>query len=149
MGTSVGGAVFGQIASFIQSRGEAKVANEKRLHDQTLAANGQLKEYYKSLRSPDGDASFSHTVEFVIGLLAVTICTCMVISFIYPETIIYTLNPEEVPKKLSFLWGIISYERTSSKIIEINAGGVGLMLAYPVVFILSAVCTGVVPRKMR
>jgi len=148
LGTSVGGAIFGQIASIIQSSADLKIAREKRQHEKDLAYSGQLVSYYASLgKSSPGTA---HALHSVIWLLALTYCACTLACFLWPSAVVYALDPESVPRKISFLFGLFAYDfGTSRHVIELTTGGVGLMLCYPLVFILSAVCTGIVPKKIR
>lgn len=146
LGTSVGGAVFGQVASFIQGRAEAKIREQQQKHEQDLAFKDQLGDYYKNIGK--NNPEFNHTLGSVIWMLAATYCTCTILCFCFPSVIVYTLDPNEAPRKISFLF-LFHYEWQRTKILELTTGGVGLMLCYPIVFIISSVLTGIVPRRLR
>ena len=150
LGTSAVGAIFGQVASFFSARQEAKIQKEKQDHEKTMALSGNYKEFVQTLQGPDGEgSSYSSTIEWVIWMLAVTVCFCTIWCFLYPDIIILTLNPDEAPRKFNFLFGLFSYERTSNKVISISTGGVGFRLIYAQVFIVSSVVSGVVSKKIR
>jgi len=147
LGTSVGGAVFGQISSFLQSRSEIKLREQQQQHEQNLAFKGAIGDYYANMGK--SNPSFSHSLGNVIVMLAATYCVFTLWCIAYPETIVWTLDPSESPRKINFLFGIASYEWKREKILELTTGGIGLMLCYPIVFILSSVLTGVTSKRLR
>ena len=148
LGTSVGGAIFGQVASFISRRAEMRSQEEQRKHEQTIAASHQLADYMDRLaRQPDNPVR--HKLGYVIWVLATTYCACTLLCFCFPNDIVHTLDPNESPRTVNIFWGLFSWNLAQGKVITITTGGVGLSLCYPIVFILSAVCTGIVPRKIR
>ena len=148
LSTSVGGAVFGQISNFINKRSEFKSEQEQRKHEQAIAIGGQLNEYYKMLGSQK-DNPVKHALGPTIWMLCATYCTCTLLCFVFPNEIVYTLDPGEAARQIDILWGFIIIPLAVGKVIVLTTGGVGYGLCHPIVFILSSVCTGIVARKLR
>jgi hypothetical protein len=147
LGTSVGGAVFGQISSFMQSKSEAKLREQQQIHEQNLAFKGELGGYYEKIGKSNPE--INHTLGHVISMLAFTYCATILIFALCPGHVIYALDPTDEGQSFSFLWGLLDFQWKPKRIMELTTGGVSLMMAYPVVFILSSVLTGIVPRRFR
>ena len=148
LGTSVGGAVFGQITSFIQSRAEAKDKKEQRDHEKFLATGNNVKEYYENMLKAPGTVVLPPTYSRTIFMLTATYCLTTLIFACFPNEIVATLNPNQTERKINFLF-VIGYRWTPENILELTTGGVALMMAYPIIFILSAVLTNTVSKRLH
>jgi hypothetical protein len=76
-------------------------------------------------------------------LLVFTYCACTGICFVFPEVVVWTFNPEDDPKRFSFLWGLVNYEWKPTRIYEVTTGGLGFSLLHPICFQIGSVITGI------
>lgn len=146
MGTSVGGTLLGSLDSIIQNRHDNKLETKKHDHEQRLADKGALSEYYKGINQiqPDGNYTpMAYVIAFVVFMLAVTYCAGT-LSFFYenPTGIMWTKDPADNDRTFGLFWGLIKWDLANNRIMEISRGGVGFLMCYPLVFILSMVVTG-------
>jgi len=139
-GSGVIGSVFGVISDTIASRQERK-------HDEVLleikredARNGITQAHVQSKMEPSG---YTDCVRYIV----ITYCICCILCIIYPSATIWTFNPDDVPKKFSLLFGLISYEWKITSIYTISTGGVGYALLHPLAFQIGTVITGIRPHR--
>ena len=78
-----------------------------------------------------------------VRLIILTYCLCCILCIMFPSVPLETFNPEDTPRKFSFLGGLFSYEWQTTKIYVITTGGVGYSLLHPLAFIIGRVVTGV------
>lgn len=140
MGSGVAGSLFGIISDVIQRRqarkekeAELKIAQEARL-------NGQVYKHLKeNLEKPAFAACFT--------IIVFTYCVCCVLCIAFPEAPIHTFNPDDTPKKINFLWGLVSWENKVNYVYTISSGGVGYALLHPLAFQIGTVITGIKAAK--
>lgn len=132
-GSGALGSVVGMLSDHLQRKHEVELARESRRDGQTAA--------YLS--------GFSTSPAYSLGflLLCFTYCTCALICFVYPDVHLLTFNPDNEPKNVSILWGLLSFSIDSTKIYEITTGGVGYALLHPLAFQIGTVITGISPMK--
>jgi hypothetical protein len=151
LGTSVGGKLFGMAGDFLAERREQRRDELEYEHKKDLAFKGQLKEHYESVskQQPDGTYSpLTWCIAFVIVLFAITYCYATLSCFTdSPEQIIYTKDPSSEANTFSLLFGTISWDISNDRILAMSKAGMGYLLCYPIIFILSMVATGDKPRK--
>lgn len=144
-GSGMAGAVFSLISDWRQSAREQKdkeltlkLAHEARL-------NGQIADF---LNHPTGFATSPIFAESFRTLVR-TYCLCIVICMLWPSTVIYTFDPDSIPRKLDILWGLVSYDLGSKYVFSITLGGVAYGLLHLLAFQIGTVITGItsVERK--
>lgn len=153
LGTSVGGSFLGHIGRWIQGRSEAKTDERENDFQQRLADKKQLSIYLENLNKQNPDLSYSplsYAVTFLILLLGCTYCACTASFFFWePNQIIHTKDPTEEARSISLFFGFIKWDQANDKILSMSRGGVGFLMCYPVIFILSMVVTGEKPKRSR
>ena len=151
LGTSVGGKVFGMASDFLAERRQQKRDELEYEHKKDLAFKGQLNEHYTAIseQKPDGTYSpLTWVISCVILLFAATYCYATISCFIdNPTQIIYTKDPSEEASTFSILFGTISWDISSNRILAMSKAGMGYLLCYPIIFILSMVTTGDKPKR--
>lgn len=146
LGTSAAGALLGQVSSIFQKRADAKILEEKHKHERDLAYYDKLKEVNESRH--ENNPGLSRTINLVVLMLAFVYGSAILICFTNPSEVIYTLDPAQGNTKIGIPW-LFMWEFKPEKIIKINMGGVGYGLLYPINFILSYVCVGVISKRVR
>lgn len=146
LGTSVGGTLLGTLDSIIQNNHDNKLETRRQDHEQKLSGTTALKEYYESLNEvkPDGKLTpMAFVIAGVVFMLATTYCAGT-LSFFFedPTKIMWTKDPAENDRAFRLFWGLVKIDLSNNKIMEISRGGVGFLMCYPIVFILSMVITG-------
>jgi hypothetical protein len=153
LGTSVGGSLFGMLRDTLSSKRQQAVDDKKFDHEQRLADKKALGAYYASIhkQGPDGHYSpMSYVVAFIVMLLGVTYCYATVLCFTdSPESIIYSKDPSDDARKISILFGTISWDIANNKILSMSKIGLGYLMCYPIIFTLSQVITGEKPKGRR
>ena len=151
LGTSVGGRLFGMAGDWIAGRREAQREKAEFKHQRSLADKGAFTEYAKALSSPQSDGSYSPlqwVIAFVILLFAVTYCTATLTCFFdNPGEIIYTKDPSEDSREIALFFGAIKWDLANNRILAMSKAGMGFLMCYPLVFILSMVTTGDRPKR--
>ena len=148
LGTSLGGAFFGQITSFIQNRAEAKDKKDQRNHEKFLATGNNIKEYYENMLKAPNKVVLPPTYSRTIFMLTATYCLTVLIFAAFPNEIIQSLNPNVSEREINFFF-LFGYKWTPEKMLELTTGGAALMMAYPIIFILSAVLTNTVSKRLH
>ncbi len=151
LGTSVGGKLFGMISDSISEKRHQKREEAEFNHKIALAASGQLKEHYEAVNKQNDDGTYSPlswVVAFVVFLFCITYCYATLSCFIdNPAQIIYTKDPSEEASKFSLLFGTISWDIANNRVLAMSKAGMGYLMCYPIIFILSMVTTGDKPKK--
>ena len=151
LGTSVGGKLFGMISDSIAEKRHQEQEERAFNHQIAMAASNNLKEHYDSLgkqNSKGGYSPIAWAVTFIVVLFAVTYCYATLSCFISnPEQIVYTKDPSEDANTVSILFGTISFDISNNKILGMSRAGLGYLMCYPIIFILSMVTTGDKPRR--
>lgn len=146
LGTSVGGTLLGSLDSIIQNRQDRALEGKRHDHEQRLADKSSLREYYQGINQlqPDGKYSpMAYVIAFVVLMLATTYCLgTLTFFFESPTQIMWTKDPAENDRAFRLFWGLIKVDLSNNKVMEISRGGVGFLMCYPIVFILSMVITG-------
>ena len=140
-GSGVAGSVFGLLSDSLQARADnKKLETQLEIQRRASEANQVLKyQEVSSKNSPWFSSAFFTLVS--------TYCVCTVLCFLYPDVVIHTFNPDEQPKIISLLWGLFSWERTTTHIYTISTGGLGFSLLHPIAFQVGTVITGLNPRN--
>ena len=146
LGSSVGGKGLGMFSDFISERRHQGREEEENKHIQDLASRDKLKGYYESINAPleDGNPSpLAYVIAFSIGLFAITYCLAALSCFFWePTAVILTKDPAEDARAISFLFGFIEWDLSNDRILSMSKIGLGFLMLYPIVFILSMVTTG-------
>jgi hypothetical protein len=140
-GSGALGACVGIFSDFVQARHERKLAETKLEITRRAQENKQTLDFLQS------DTGFATRPAFSAGfiILTITYCMCCLICFIDPGIELCTFNPDDEPKRFGLLWGLITWERTSTQVYTITTGGVGYALLHPLAFQIGTVITGVNP----
>ena len=151
LGTSVGGKLFGIAGDWLaESRVRKREEAEHQLK-KDLAYKGALGEHLQKLNSENSHGGYSPlqwVVAFVILSFGVTYCVATLTCFFEgPTDIIYTKDPSADSAQRSFFFGAIRWDATNNKVLAISKAGMGWLMLYPIVFILSMVTTGDRPTK--
>lgn len=151
LGTSVGGKLFGLAGDWLAERRLAKREQEEFQHQKDLAYKDALKDHLDSLnleRSNGGYSPLQWVIAFVILLFGTTYCLATLTCFFENSSeIIYTKDPSQDARSVSLFFGAISYDLANNKILAMSKAGLGFLMCYPLVFILSMVTTGDRPSK--
>lgn len=139
-GSGIFGSVFGIVSDVVQRNQnrkteglQYKMAQEARLHGQT----------YDFISSQSEKPHF----RISFGIIVFTYCLCCIICLAYPEAPIHTFNPDDIPKRISILWGLFTWERKVNYVYTISSGGVGYALLHPLAFQIGTVITGIKASK--
>lgn len=153
LGTSAGGNIAGHIGRWIQGKSEHADEKRRQSHELRLAEKGQLKEYMVALHGKTPDNTYSPMAWascFLVLLLGVTYCACTISLFVEnPSEIMYTKDPTADSRAFEIFFGFIKYDIANNKILSMSRAGVGFLMCYPIVFIISAVVTGEKPKRSR
>lgn len=151
LGTSVGGTILGHIGRWIQGRSEIIADDRENDFQQRLADKKQLSTYlqYTHYHRPDGKYSpLSYAITFIILLLGITYCFCTATFFIWnPTEIMLTKHPNEEARVISIFFGLIKWDIVNDRVLSMSRAGVGFLMCYPIIFILSMVITGEKPKR--
>lgn len=139
-GSGVAGSIFGIFSDFLQNRAESKRLESELKVRQEARLNGHTFEHLKeNIAKPQFAISFFVVVS--------TYCLCTILCFIFPEVIVYTFNPEDEPRKFSFLFGLLSWEHKTNFVYTLSTGGLGYSLLHPLAFMIGTVITGINPSR--
>ena len=151
LGTSVGGKVFGMIGDALAERRIHRREELEYEHKKDIAYKGQLKEYMETINGQQQDGTYSPlawVTAAVILLFAVTYCYATLSCFLEnPTSIIYTKDPSEAANKISLLFGTISWDIANNRILAMSKAGMGFLMCYPVIFVVTMATTGDRPKK--
>ena len=134
------GSVFGMVSDIWAKSQEIK--HEKVLLEikREDARNGITSEHTKMFAE-------SSSFNYCVGIIVCTYCICCILCIYYPNGTVWTFNPDDVPKKVSIIFGLFSYEWQNTKIYTISTGGVGYALLHPLAFQIGTVITGIRPSR--
>ena len=131
-GSGVAGSIFGIFSDWMQSKADNRKLEIKRRANEAH----QTLEHIRTV----ADKPF---FTFSFGMLVFTYCACTLICFAFPDTPIWTFNPDDEPKTISILWGLFTWDRQTTHIYTITTGGVGFSLLHPIAFQIGTVITGI------
>jgi hypothetical protein len=142
-----GAGAFGAIFSLISDwRHGAREAKDKELTlrmAQEAQRNGQTFDY---LNSPSGFATSPiYGIAFIT--LVRTYCICILLCVMFPSKVIWTFDPDSIPRQFSFLWGAIAWDLGSKYVFQITLGGVAYGLLHLLAFQIGTVITGINPTQ--
>ena len=140
-GSGVAGSIFGLISDSLQARAENKRL-ETELNIKRYAS--EAKQTLSHVQGVSKNGSW-----FSLGFLCLvtTYCACTILCFVFPDVTIHTFNPDEQPRVFSLFWGLINFERQTTHVYTISAGGLGYSLLHPIAFQIGTVVTGINPRS--
>lgn len=139
-GSGIAGSIFGMISDWRQDRADNKRLELELKIKQENRLNGVTSVHLESKLTRS-------TFGFAFGMLCATYCACTILCFVFPEVTIYTFNPDEEPKRLTLLWGLINWERQINYVYTLSTGGVGYSLLHPLAFVMATVLTGINPSR--
>lgn len=150
LGTSVGGKLFGIISDSFVERRQAERERRQFEHEANLASRGQLRDHVAMLNQLDARGHYSPLAWVVagcVGLFCLTYCTATLYCFLdNPTDIIYSKDPTAGSATRSILFGTIKWDITNNRVLAMSKLGGGILLSYPIIFILSMVVTGDRPK---
>jgi len=150
LGTSVGGKLFGIISDSMSEKRQAERDKRQFEHEANLAARDQLKAHVSMLNRVDSSGRYSPlawVVAFCVLMLCVTYCTCTLYCFLVnPTELILSKDPTAGAATKSFFFGLVKWDVTNNKILEMSKAGIGFLMSYPVIFLLSMILTGDRPK---
>jgi len=135
-GSGVAGSIFGIVSDQLQARADRKKLEVELEIKRRANEAGQVLNHVQSVSSKP-------FFGFSFGVLVATYCACTIICFTFPDVIVYTLNPDDQPKKFGLLFGLINYEWQSTRVYTLSTGGVGYALLHPLAFQIGTVITGI------
>ena len=139
-GSGIAGSAFGMFSDFMQSRAENKRYELELKIKQEERLNGRVAEHLEGKVTSNGFG-------FAFGMLVFTYCACTALCFTFPEVPVWTFNPDEEPKRISILWGLVAWERQVNYVYTLTTGGIGFSLLHPLAFMIATVITGINPSK--
>jgi len=150
LGTSVGGKLFGIIGDAIADSRQAERDKRKFDHEANLAARGQLKDHLSMFNQADASGHYSPlawVVACCVGLFCVTYCLATLYCFLdQPTDLVLSKDPTAGTATRSIFFGAIKWDITNNKVLEMSKMGVGFLMSYPIIFILSMVVGGDRPK---
>lgn len=150
LGTSVGGKLFGIIGDAISESRQAERDRRKFEHEANLASRGQLREHISMYNQLDAKGHYSPlawVVAVCVLMFCTTYCVCTLYCFLVnPTEIILSKDPTADSATKSLFFGLIKWDVTNNKVLEMSKAGVGFLMSYPVIFILSMVVGGDKPK---
>jgi hypothetical protein len=151
LGTSVGGKLFGLAGDWLAERRAHKRDEAEFQLRKDLAYKGQLKEHVAGLNEQNADGGYSPlqwVVAFVILCFGITYCAATLTCFFDdPTAQVFTKDPSENSRAISIFFGAIKYDLADNRVLAMSKAGLGFLMCYPLVFILSMVTTGDRPGK--
>lgn len=135
-GSGLLGSVFGIISDSIQRKHELRSERTRLKQMQEASRQGLQIDYSKVVQ----DKPF---FEKTFSLVVFTYCLCCLVCICFPNATILTFNPNDDPKRISFLWGLFAWEWKPTYVYSISTGGVGYALLHPLAFQIGTVLTGV------
>lgn len=135
-GSNIAGSIFGIVSDQLQARADRKKLEVELEIKRRANEAGQVLNHVQSVSSKP-------FFGFSFGVLVATYCACTIICFTFPDVIVYTLNPDDQPKKFGLLFGLINYEWQSTRVYTLSTGGVGYALLHPLAFQIGTVITGI------
>ena len=135
-GSGVACSIFGIVSDQLQARADRKKLEVELEIKRRANEAGQVLNHVQSVSSKP-------FFGFSFGVLVATYCACAIICFTFPDVIVYTLNPDDQPKKFGLLFGLINYEWQSTRVYTLSTGGVGYALLHPLAFQIGTVITGI------
>jgi len=139
-GSGVAGSIFGIISDQLQARAERKKLEVELEIKRRANESNQILTYQQAV---SGKPHFSRA----FGMLVFTYCFCTIICFAFPDVPVWTFNPDEEPKEISILWGLVAWTRQINYVYTITTGGIGFSLLHPLSFMIGTVITGINPSK--
>lgn len=151
LGTSVGGKLFGIISDSMSERRHADRERRQLEHEANLASRGQLKAHVAMLNKADSSGHYSPlawVVAVCVFLFCVTYCVCTLYCFIIdPTEIILSKDPTAGNATKSLFFGLIKWDVTNNKVLEMSKAGIGFLMSYPIIFLLSMILSGDRPKS--
>lgn len=140
-GSGALGSVAGMISDGLQAKREQKNLELKLRLSQEARLNGQAADYLTS------DTGFVTSWQYGASFMYLTAIygACCFICLWWPNVELLTFNPDNQPKKISVLFGLLAYDWNPSKVFHITTGGVGYALLHPLAFQIGTVITGINP----
>lgn len=135
-GSGVAGSIFGIVSDQLQARAERKKLEVELEIKRRANEAGQTLEHVSQI----ADKPF---FGWAFGMLVFTYCACAFICFAFPDVEVWTFNPDDDPKKISLLWGLVNYEWQITKVYVVKTGGIGYSLLHPIAFQIGSVVTGI------
>jgi len=86
---------------------------------------------------------------YALLMLVFTLCWCAFIWADNPSQIIWTINPDQEPSKLGFLWGFFEWGFNKTRIHELTTGGLALILLHGILGIVGYLLVGLNLNKVR
>ena len=139
-GSGIAGSIFGMLSDWRQEASERKRMELELKIKQEDRLNARISEHVKDKLTPAGFG-------VAFGMLVATYCACTILCFVFPEIPVWTFNPDEEPKKVDLLWGLIKWERQVNYVYTLSTSGVGFSLLHPLAFMIGSVITGINPSK--
>ena len=153
LGTSVGGTLLGLLDNHLDSRRQKQIEERQIKRETQVLLKGDYAAYQKAIhkRQPDGSYSpMSYAICFVFIFMSVSYAACIgTLFFNDPNTIIYSKDPTNEPKQFEMLFGAIKYSWNDNRILQISRVGLGVIMLYPVIFVISNVITSEVFDNKR
>lgn len=144
-GSGALGSIVGMVADMLQSR------REQKLREVELDLARRAREDGQTIDFLQAGSGFSASPYFGLAFIAVVLCYCLCCAacVYWPDVPLQTFNPDEEPKTIRFFWGLLEWQRSSTKVWSITTGGVGYALLHPLAFTITAVLTGINPMRKR
>lgn len=146
LGTSVGGKLFGMVTDiFAERRAAAREKQEQKFHKR-LAEKNALKEYLAAMYQPQPNGKpplLAYVSAYTLVLFATVYAVCTASCFfIEPLSMVFTKDPSEDAITREIFFGAIKWDVANNRILEMSRIGLGYLMCYPIIFILSMVNTG-------
>lgn len=142
-GSGIAGAVFSLISDSISNARERKQKEMEIRLAQEARLQGQVFDF---LNAPAGFVT-SPVFSTAFLTLVRTYCACIFLCILFPGKVIYTFDPDSVPRQISFLWGFLTYDLGSKYVFSITLGGVAYGLLHLLAFQIGTVITGINPTQ--
>ena len=143
LGTSVGGKIFGVISEKIHDSQIERREQAERAHQADLAGRNQLTAYLDTINRPNpngGSSPMQFVVPLILLVFAITYVQCVWGCFtVDPEAIIYTKDPTSETAVRELFFGFIRWDSVNDRVVAMSKAGLGALLLYPIIFILSSV----------
>jgi len=168
VGAAGSGAVLGLIGNLISSGVEKKKLELERERERTqqqidainqnkgsfkVDEGGELEDvsYFWGLYRRTGktrDRAINPPFYFAILCITWTYCAATITCFLLGDIVVATQNPTAEPTTTSWAWGFFEHSVQNSTIAVVTFASVGSYMAHFLAFVLSAVLTGIVPKKL-
>lgn len=146
-GSAVSGAVIGLLSNAASAYFRNKLELERIRWQGRFEQNEQLKAYQTDFKVDGRGRAITPPFYLPVLLLTCTYCFAVCICFLCGDIPVASQGFGAEPTETSLAWGLFVRSSTNNEVYLLTLAGLGTYFLSPIAFILTAVLSGIVPRK--